>query len=294
MPRSGSVSRGPVLGAVEDVAPVAHPVRPGHEHLPAEGVVGLARADGVEQLVPADGPRAQRGADRRSRPPLPPVLGASSSARRRGSRPGHRPTPARTPGRPARRTPATPSAWRPGLSTWWCGPPSRSQASMHSRTPDVGAEEAVGHLERRQLVGVEDLALGRRRRRKRSPPSDDERRQRAGPGRVLEEERRRVARAPPMPERALDQPDRAVVARQRPVALAHVAHQDRVAREVHRVHLGELRRRRAGRARRPSAPRSARRPRRRSRSPWPSGSRRPRAAGGAKRPSSAIASKWVE
>ena len=44
-----------------------------------------------------------------------------------------------------------------------------------------------------------------------------------------------------MPERALDEPDGAIVARQRPVALAHVAHQDRVAREVHRVHLGELR-----------------------------------------------------
>ena len=62
-----------------------------------------------------------------------------------------------------------------------------------------------------------------------------------GPGLVLEEERRRVFEAAD-PEASLDQPHRPVRAGERPVALAHVAHQERVAREVHRVHLGELRR----------------------------------------------------
>src|SRR4051794_21510169 len=69
------------------------------------------------------------------------------------------------------------------------------EPAIHAR-PDAGvrAEVAVRHLEMRQLVGVEHLALG-----------DDEpealaaerheRGERRGPGLVLEEERRRVGHA---------------------------------------------------------------------------------------------------
>ncbi len=137
----GLRQRGPVLGPGEDVAPVAQPVRPGHEHLPAEGVVGLARAGGVEQLVPA---RRSRSAARR-RPWSRPRAAAGPRAPARSS--PARPSPRSSPYTCANSRPAMPqntrhaSAWRPGLRTWWCGPPSRSHASMHPRTPESGRKK---------------------------------------------------------------------------------------------------------------------------------------------------------
>ena len=46
--------------------------------------------------------------------------------------------------------------------------------------------------------------------------------------------------SPPMPSSPVDEPDRAVAARDLPVALAHVAHEHRVELEVHRVELAEV------------------------------------------------------
>src|SRR3954447_86313 len=108
-------------------------------------------------------------------------------------------------------------------------------AAPHAR---VGPEQPVWHLERRELVAVEDLALGDDESEPRSLQRD-QRGQGAWPRSVLEEERRGIVQ-PADAERALDEAYGTVLAGQGPVALAHVAHEDRVPREVHGVHLGEL------------------------------------------------------
>ena len=91
---------------------------------------------------------------------------------------------------------------------------AEAQPGIHARAhARVGAEEAVGHLERGQLVGVEDLALGHEQPEALAAERH-QRGERRGAGRVLEEEGRRVVEAAD-PERALDQPHGAVVAGQR-------------------------------------------------------------------------------
>ena len=104
---------------------------------------------------------------------------------------------------------------------------------------DVRPEVPVGHLEAGQLRPVEVLPLADDEP-ERLAAERDERRQRRRARLVLEQERGRVVE-PADGDRPLDQAHRAVVARDPPVALAHVAHQHRVRREVHRVHLGEVR-----------------------------------------------------
>ena len=104
--------------------------------------------------------------------------------------------------RPRRSGPTSP-ATRPRLSTWWCGPPARSQR-VHARAhAAVGPEEPVGHLERGQLLGVEDLALADDQPVA-AVAEHDEAWRASRAGLVLEQERRRVLERAD-PERALDQ-----------------------------------------------------------------------------------------
>src|SRR3954451_22559256 len=108
-----------------------------------------------------------------------------------------------------------PVAWVEHLVGWAAEP----QPLVHARAQPAGrAEEAVGHLERRQLVGVEDLALDREQPELLAAERD-QRGERGRAGRVLEQERRRLLH-PADPQRSLDQPDAAVGPRERPVALA--------------------------------------------------------------------------
>ena len=176
--------------------------------------------------------------------------------------------------------------------TWWCGP-AEAQPGVEAR-PDAGVrpEVAVGHLEARQLLRVEHLALGDDQPEA-IAAEREERGDRRRPRLVLEEDRRRVGQ-PADAERPLDQARLAVRARDAPVALAHVAHEDRVAGEVHRVHLGEVRV-----AEQLVPGRDQRRGERvalarRSRSPCAISVEAAAIGSRAKRPSSAIASKCVE
>src|SRR5215208_4127241 len=118
--------------------------------------------------------------------------------------------------------------------------PAEAQPRVHRRAHAlVGPEPPVGHLEGRKLGGVEHLSLAHQQPEALAAERH-ERRQRSRAGVVLEQERRWVFE-PSDSERALDQAHRPVSASQAPVALSHVAHQDRVGGEVHGVHLGELR-----------------------------------------------------
>ena len=105
--------------------------------------------------------------------------------------------------------------------------------------PGRGPELPVRHLQGRQFLAVQVLALGDHQ-----PEAialqRDQRGQRGRPRLVLEQERGRVGQ-PPDAQRPLDQLHRPVGPGDLPVALAHVALQDRVRGEVHRVHLGEVR-----------------------------------------------------
>ena len=123
---------------------------------------------------------------------------------------------------------------------------ARSQPSAHSSTPVAGRKKPYG-ISSPGSSSLSRISPSDTTSRKRSSGSASQRGERARPDLVLEEERRRILE-PADPEASLDQAYRLVPARERPVSLSHVAHQERVAREVHRVHLGELGRRRTSSA----------------------------------------------
>src|SRR5215217_5168154 len=90
--------------------------------------------------------------------------------------------------------------------------PAETQPGVHAGPQArVRAKEAVGHLQRRQLLGVEHLPLADEQPEALTAQRH-ERRQRRRAGAVLEEERGRVVE-PADAERPLDEADRAVVAR---------------------------------------------------------------------------------
>ncbi len=110
---------------------------------------------------------------------------------------------------------------------------------MQSRTPESGRKCPYG-ISRCGSSSVSSTSPSATSSRKRSPPRETSVASVAGPGAYW---KRNVGGSPrpPMPSGRLISRTGRSGAREAPVALAHVAHQDRVRGEVHRVHLGELR-----------------------------------------------------
>ena len=93
----------------------------------------------------------------------------------------------------AERAPRT-RACRPRFITWWCGPPSRSQASRQSRTPTSGWKRPQG-ISSPGRSGPSRFSPSQTTSRKSSPPSATRVGQRRRPRLVLEQERRAGRRA---------------------------------------------------------------------------------------------------